>query len=273
MNVAVLPGASSQAGGPAIVDPLERGSLPLASVAFPTLRPDEQRLLIEYGDRITLDDARAFLHSEGVHWELRSGFGTGEQRTRLRRALDHFERQLGRWTRGHRQSPRIDWLVRHEEDQESQLWALYVALLARHDYVTFTRLHELLRLPNAPRWTPFLSADSIRLARSVKWGHRTRLERAFEAAAASLGLDAATRPWSAEQPLMDALPTSWLYQFQPSQELGALIELGCRAGLCNVGHFAVLDPAVTALASSTTVRAVVTRASPPVTGGSWTAAR
>jgi hypothetical protein len=219
-------------------------SLPLASAAYPVLDPAEQRFAMEHGDRITLADASAFLHSEGVHSELRRRFGTAERRVRLHRALDGFEKQLQKWVAGHRQSPRVAWLVPVGDDYEDRISWLYRALLECDDYATFCRLHELLRLPNAPRWTPFVSVESIRLAASVTRGHRLRLERAFARGLSSLGLPPDLRPWSSDDPQMGALPTSWLYQFEPARELGALISRGYRAGLVNVGHFAMLDPAV-----------------------------
>ena len=247
---------ASRPGGLATLEPWEPGSLPLASIAYPRLRPDEQRLAIAHAHRVTLDDVRAFLHSEGVHSELRADFGTAERRTRLRRALEDFELQLDRWMRGERQCARQDWLVRVAHDAEEQLTSVYATLLANDEYEAFSRLHELLRLASAPRWTHFLSAGSLRLASTERGSHRARLERAFEAGARSIGRDAATRPWAQPSP-MDALPTSWLYPFQPSQELGALIDRGYRVGLYNVGHFAVLDPALSTSASSSLIRAVV----------------
>lgn len=219
-------------------------SLPLASAAYPVLDPAEQWFAMEHGERITLADARAFLHSRGVHSELRQCFGTAERRMRLHRALDVFERQLQRWVAGHRQSRRIAWLAPAGDDHEALISRLYGALLECNDYPTFCSLHELLRLPNAPRWTPFVSVDSIRLASSVTRGHRLRLERAFTRGLASLGLPSDLRPWSSDDPRMSALPTSWLYQFGPATELGALISRAYRAGLFNVGHFAILDPSL-----------------------------
>ena len=164
------------------------GALPLASVAFPVLAPAERDLLFRHRDRITLADARAFLHSKGVHSELRRGFGTSARRRRLRQAVDFFEDRLRRWLEGNRQSRRIAWLVPLGEDVETVLNRIYRALLETNDYPTFVGLHHLLRLPNAPQWTSFVSSESIRLARMMSQSHHVRLERAFTRGAESLGL-------------------------------------------------------------------------------------
>jgi hypothetical protein len=241
----------------AALDPLVLSTLPLASAVYPSLRPDERRFVFKRADKVILAHAWAFLHSQGVHSELRAGFGRTDQRRRLRRAVEIFDHQLRRWQNGDRWSPRIAWLVPGGLDPEEMLGRLYQGLLESSDYETFTGLHTLLRLPNAPVWTPFVSANSIRLAKSVDLAKRVRLERAFKAGNASLGLPTDLRPWNSHHPLLNTLPTSWLYQFQPTREIGALIERGYLAGLYNVGHFAIFDPAVVRICSAETVKAVL----------------
>ncbi|UCC24394.1 MAG: hypothetical protein JSU98_11730 [Gemmatimonadales bacterium] len=243
--------------GRAALDPRVLESLPIASVAFPALRPLERHAALKHGSRVTLADAREFLNSRGVHSELRATFGTAYRRTQLRRAIDTFDEHLRGWMRHERQCARVAWLVPWWEDSEALLSRMYKALLQGGDYATFTGLHTLLRLPNAPRWTPFVSADSIRLARTLSEGSWVRLERALAKGAASIWLPSQARPWNSENPLLDALPTSWLYQFEPTPELGILIERGYKAGLYNVGHLAILDPAVRTVLSSQTVRSVL----------------
>lgn len=231
-------------------------SLPLGSAAYPVLHPDEQRFAFEQGDRITLADARAFLASEGVHSELRARFGTSAARRRLRHALDVFDDRLSQWLAGRRQSSRVRWLIPLGGNSEALICLLYRALLERDDYASFCALHQLLRLPRAPRWTPFVSVESIRLVRSLTRHKQIRLERAFKCAGASIGIPPSLRPWNAESLLISALPTSWLFQFEPHAELGALIDRASRAGLYNVGHFAILDPSVRRTTSPMTVSAV-----------------
>jgi len=239
--------------------PLDRealSELPLASVAYPALTPAQRDFVLDQGDRITIGDAWAFLHSQGVHSELRSHFGTSEQRRRLRQAVETFGQQFREWGEGARQDPRIAWLVPETGDAEALIGCLYRAVLERDDYATFAGLHGLLRLPNAPRWMGCISVGSIRFALSLSDGHRAHLERALAIGARSIGLPSEARPWSCDAPLLHALPTSWLYQFHPTGVAAPLIDRGYQAGLSNVGHLAILDPAVQQACSSATVKAV-----------------
>ena len=239
--------------------PLDRDALtelPLASVAYPALTPAQRDFVLAQGDRITMRDAQAFLHSQGVHSELRSHFGTSEQRRRLRQAVETFGQQFRQWGDGVRQDPRVRWLIPAADDPEDLIRRLYGALLERDDYETFSGVHGLLRLPNAPRWMAFISVGSIRFALSLSDGHRAHLERALARGARSIGLPSDARPWSCDAPLLNALPTSWLYQFHPTGVAAPLVDRGYQAGLSNVGHLAILDPAVQRACSSATVKAV-----------------
>lgn len=174
--------------------------------------------------------------------ELSRVFNTEQRLRQLRRALDRFDTAVQSWTVGELRDPRFSWVIPNR-----------LAAAALTGQVTDTlreRLQDsglgamlLERAPHFLIWLSVLSLEGVIEIDRMRAADYPVLSLMISRGASSLGFHGKARPWLPRFPKkMQALPITWLYQFDPSPRAGTVLARLERGGLCNLGHLAVLHP-------------------------------
>ncbi len=243
------------------------GSLGLGALASPLLTDRQRQFVLQCDGDLGLGGVAAYLR--GASWpDVDEVFNTEVRRYQLRAAYLGFLADLGVWKQRDRWSAQFTWVLpppmaagvifrRDRKRLEDFLNAVATlsALPPRHlrtyggDAVV-RRMRSIRRLQlgtyrSAHLWMPYLSIEGVRAVGNLRNGDTARLIVAFAIGVDRLGLSSQLRPWSAKVPgRVQALPLTWLYQFEPNRRLEEVLSRLSSAGYRNLGHLATLHPEV-----------------------------
>ena len=249
------------------------GSLGLGALAGPLLTDRQRQFVLQCDGDLGLDGVAAYLRGES--WpDVDEVFNTKVRRDQLRAAYRSFLADFQAWRKRDRWSAEFTWvlppamattIIIHRDrkrlagflDDIGALSAMPPRYLRPHmGDAGLRRLRSLRRLHlatyrSAHVWMPYLSIEGARAVGNLRSGDIARLTVAFAIGVDRLGLSSQLRPWSAKVPgRVQALPLTWLYQFDPNRRLEEVLSRLSSAGYRNIGHLATLHPEVTAKLTS-----------------------
>lgn len=218
------------------------GSLPLPSLAFPTFKKSERKWLMRLSDS-TIRDAEEFLEEGGGGVPALSEFSKDHLQGQLDTALTRFRRIVNAWVGGYRRDDRFVWIVPESIASRLETRRVNPETLKSIVCDLTNKDEELLQCDWFALWISFISVELVLEISKMQPGDQAHLLKVFGRSCRRLGLTAESKPWNPELPeTVRSIPTSWLYQFDPTDRTERILIRLDRGGCLNVGHLAVAHP-------------------------------
>jgi hypothetical protein len=214
---------------------------PLASLAYPHLSGRQRALAIDSADKLTIGDARDFLAGVGCENELEVIFTTERRQGQLARAVDVFDATITAWIKGPSRDERFAWILPNRL-LASVLDGRITSTLAKR-LSTVAVGNDILDSASAYIWLPYVALETTNELRHLRSGDQAVISIMIARGCRALGFEASGRPWRPGFPSrVAALPTSWLFQFEPTSKGSSVLDRLMQSGLTNIGHLVVLHP-------------------------------
>jgi hypothetical protein len=211
---------------------------PLGSLAFPHLAGRQRELALALSAKASIGDARRFLAQANRNEALETIFTTKKRLAQLAETLRAFDQITESWLRGDLRDRRHAWVLSSwlpgmtEHEVLGMLQEIPIELAER---IAFASAFGV--------WLPFVSLELTVEVSLMRAGDRERLELMISRSNRRMGELRTRRPWESDYGSNTAaLPTSWLYQFDPSTRSETILMRLNRSGLTNMGHLAALHP-------------------------------